>query len=173
MPQQLSLRAKLEVVPKADPPLADNLIPSCEIATAFGLAMTLYSMRFRTFFLVFLLAELISYTGYFFPALNTVGFFVLVAAALALSLRRLEYGLYFVLADLILGGKSGALFSFQYEGFFLSLRMALFITVMGVWLGKVISACVHNPSQPPLTLRGGALCWWGLLGTAVVWGMVV
>ena len=96
-------------------------------------------MRFRTLFLFFLLAEITSYAGYFFPALNLTGFFVIVGAALALSMRRLEYGLYFVLADLILGGKSGALFSFEYGGFFLSIRMALFIVVVGVWAGRVIA----------------------------------
>ncbi|MDO8505076.1 MAG: O-antigen ligase family protein [bacterium] len=149
-------------------------------------------MRFRTLFLFFALAELASYAGYFFPAINTAGFFVIVAAALVLSLRRLEYGLYFVLADLILGGKSGALFSFQYDGFFLSLRMALFIIVMGVWAGKMILQMIkhltpsNSPSErgrndsisPPARggVRGGGgggvMQWWSVLGLAIAWGII-
>ncbi|MBI2552588.1 O-antigen ligase family protein [Candidatus Uhrbacteria bacterium] len=127
-------------------------------------------MRFRTLVLIFLLAELVSYTGYFFPAINTAGFFVTVAAALVLSLKRLEYGLYFVLAELILGGKSGALFSFEYGGFFLSLRMALFIVIIAVWFAKMIG-------RKKLTivsfLRQPSLRWWGILGIAVLWGIIV
>ena len=147
------------------------------------------TMRFRTLFLFFALAELASYAGYFFPAINTAGFFVIVAAALLLSLRRLEYGLYFVIADLILGGKSGALFSFQYDGFFLSLRMMLFIVVMGVWAGKMLESRLHNAPQPPLNLRGGdsdrtpslrlregggeLLKWWGILSIAIAFGVIL
>ena len=130
-------------------------------------------MKFRTIFLFLALVELTSLAGYFFPILNAVGFFVIVAAALVLSMQRLEYGLYFALADLILGGRNGALFSFQAGGFFLSLRMALFIVVMAVWGAKVVSARLHNAPQPPLNLRGGVLKWWTVLGLAVAWGMVV
>ena len=126
-------------------------------------------MRFRTLFLVFLLAELVSYAAYFFPALNAVGFFVVIAAALILSLRQLEYGLYFVLADLILGGKSGMLFSFEYAGFILSLRMALFIIVMAVWVGKLKLADLRLKNWG----GAGSLKWWGVLGVAIVWGIGV
>lgn len=137
----------------------------------------------RALFLLLLLAELVSYDGYFFPVLNTAGFLVITGVALLLSLQRLEYGLYFVLAELILGGKSGALLSLQYSGFFPSLRMALFIIVMAVWAGKVLFS--HPARSPGQTedprqgrffgrwLQNDILYWWGALGMAVLWGMAV
>lgn len=125
-------------------------------------------MTTRFLILLFILAELFSYAGYFFPWINTIGFFVIIVAALVLSMKRLEYGLYFILADLILGGKSGALFSFEYGGFFVSLRMALFIVVMSVWLSKLkIKDLRFRISDL------GILRWWGVFGIAVLWGIVV
>ncbi len=125
-------------------------------------------MKFRTVFLLCVLAELTSYAGYFSPAVGTIGFFVIVGAAFVYSLKRLEYGLYFILADLVLGGKSGALFSFQHQGFFISLRMALFIVVMAVWASKLKIKDLRLNN-----LSAGLLKWWGLFGIAVVWGVVV
>lgn len=128
-------------------------------------------MRFKNIFLVFILAELASYAGYFFPWLNTVGFFVIVGTALVLLLRRLEYGPYFVLADLILGGKSGALFSFEYGEFFLSLRMGLFLVVMAVWIGKMIGDRTYRSDR---SYRSNPILkWWGVFGLAVGWGIAV
>ncbi len=133
-------------------------------------------MRWLTLVLLLVLAEFTSYLGYFFTWASEVGFFVIAAVVLLLSLRRLEYGLFFVLADLILGGKSGALFSFEYQGFTLSIRMAIFIVVMAVWAGRIIDAWRHNYFRFSLKMRRGdwrVLKWWGVLGLAMVWGIAV
>jgi len=132
-------------------------------------------MSWRPLFLSFIAVELLSLTAYFFPWLNAAGFVVLISAALILSIKRLEYGLYFVLAELILGGK-GYLFSANLGGTEISLRMGLFVVVMAVWIGKMVVHRLHNPSSPPLILRRGnwkILKWWGLLGATVIWGLII
>lgn len=124
-------------------------------------------MRFRTLFLFFALAELFSLAAYFFPLLNTVGFVEIVVATLVLSLFRLEYGLYFVLAELILGGK-GYLFSLPIGLTTVSLRMGLFVIVMAVWLSKLRLADLRTQFKEVNLMK-----WWGVLWLVIVWGMVV
>lgn len=121
-------------------------------------------MRFRTIFLIIALAEIVSLAGHFFPELNTAGFLAIAIAALILCMKRLEYGLYFVLAELILGGK-GYLCSFDLQGVEISLRMALFVIVMAVWLSKLK---IKDFKSKIRFLR-----WWGVLGIAIVWGLAI
>jgi hypothetical protein len=81
--------------------------------------------------------EVLSYLGFVWPAVNTAVFFLICAAALILSLKDLKLGLLVVLAELFIGS-FGYLFSFQTGGLTISIRIALWLIMMGVWLGKVL-----------------------------------
>lgn len=95
----------------------------------------------RLLFLSLLTIELLSLTGHFFPSVNTAVFVLLIIIFTILTLKRLEYGLYIVLAELFIGSK-GYLFSLDLGGLELSVRMGLWVVLMGItlylWLRKVV-----------------------------------
>lgn len=76
----------------------------------------------------------LSFLGYIFPLIGLILFFIILIVVLNLTLKKLEYGVLIVLFELILGHK-GYLFSLDIGGkFVLSLRLAIFLIVMIVWL---------------------------------------
>lgn len=85
------------------------------------------------FFIVFLAFESLSFLGYLFPVVREIGFFLIAVATIILSLKNLKYGLMLALAELIAGGK-GYLFYFEYGGTMVSLRIAIFLAIMAVWV---------------------------------------
>ncbi|PIR13504.1 hypothetical protein COV49_01935 [Candidatus Falkowbacteria bacterium CG11_big_fil_rev_8_21_14_0_20_39_10] len=91
------------------------------------------------------LAELASIFGYLLPDFRQIAFFVIAGLVLILSLVDLKYGLYFVLAELFIGSK-GYLFYYEHAGLLFSIRIALWLIVMAVWLGGVIF-CRREKSQ--------------------------
>lgn len=105
-----------------------------------------------------------SYLGFLFPAWGTVLFWVIIAAAFALTLRRLEYGVLIAFAELFLGSK-GYLFSATLGGATISLRMALFIIVIGIWITRRLTTPYTLPTTP---LRS-----YFPLFAMIAWGIVV
>lgn len=75
---------------------------------------------------------LLSYLGYLFPILNAVIFWLILITTIVLSFKKLEYGVLIVLSELFVGGR-GYLFSFNFFGFVVSLRLALFCAVFLFW----------------------------------------
>lgn len=85
-----------------------------------------------------LIIQALSMLGYAISFLNTSLFFIILAASIILSIRKLEYGALIVLAELVIGNR-GYLFSIGMgDKFVLSLRLALFVSVMLIWLIKAI-----------------------------------
>jgi hypothetical protein len=99
--------------------------------------MPLFNKKFRLIVLFIILAELMSLAGFIFPAIGAAAFFALVIITLALSLYRLEYGLWIVLAELFIGSM-GQLFNFSSGGLFISGRIALWLIVISVWLARAV-----------------------------------
>ena len=97
----------------------------------------LNSKIFKITFFLLLLAEVLSFWGWKFPIVNSVCFWALAVLVLILSLKKLEYGLYFILAELFVGS-FGYIFSFNFGETRISLRMILFLVVMAVFLMSVI-----------------------------------
>ncbi|MBU1177661.1 O-antigen ligase family protein [Patescibacteria group bacterium] len=75
---------------------------------------------------------LFSFLGYILPFLNYIFFFAALLITFYLTRKKLEYGVYILIAELIIGVK-GYLFSLNLGGFVLSLRIALFCVVMLIW----------------------------------------
>jgi len=100
--------------------------------------MNLFNKTFKISFLLIVLAESLSLFGYLLPDFNEAAFFIIVFLTLILSLYKLEYGVWIVLAELFIGSK-GYLFFFEHNGLIVSIRIALWLVVMAVWLGKALS----------------------------------
>ncbi|MFH0955856.1 MAG: O-antigen ligase family protein [Candidatus Falkowbacteria bacterium] len=87
--------------------------------------------------LFIILAEILSFLGYYYQLINFIAFFVIALLVLILSLYRLKYGLYVLLAELLVGS-FGYLFYFENGGLKISIRIALWLIIISVWLAKVI-----------------------------------
>ncbi len=99
--------------------------------------MDLFGKYFKTSLLFISFALILSFVAYLFPLFNKVAFFVILTLTLILTLEKLEYGLYILLAELFIGSK-GYLFYFDTGSVSISLRIAFFIVVFGVWLFRKI-----------------------------------
>lgn len=91
----------------------------------------------KNFFIYIFLAELVSLCGYLVPEINTISFLFLILLAFFLIIKKFEYGVYLLVAELFIGSK-GYLFSFDYLGINLSIRIAFWLIVMSFWLGIFI-----------------------------------
>ncbi len=80
-----------------------------------------------------LLLEVISLFGFKYPGLGVASFFVIAFLAVALSVYKLEYGLFFVLTELIVGSKGYLFFLSLQEGRLLSLRLVVWSLFMLVF----------------------------------------
>ena len=96
--------------------------------------ISIFNKRFIDIIGVVVIVELLSFLVFLVPKLSWPVFILILLVALMVSMKKLEYGLYFVLIDLFLGSKSGMLFSGQIGGFQISVRMALFLILLSVFL---------------------------------------
>lgn len=97
----------------------------------------LFGKLFKYTFLFLIAIELLSLFATIVPAASQVLFFIILLAGLIISLVKLEYGLYIILAELFVGGK-GHLFSLDFDGTTISIRIALFLIILAIWLAKKI-----------------------------------
>ncbi len=108
--------------------------------------MSIQNLANKKILLIFIAiigAELLSFFGYLFPAINLAGFFIICIIALILSIYKLEYGAYLLLAELFIGSK-GYLFFLDYNGLTVSLRIALWLIIMSVWLGQTLAKYIQT-----------------------------
>jgi O-antigen ligase len=104
----------------------------------------------RLSLLLILTVELLSFLGHFHPLLEQVGFFVILLAALAASIYRLQYGVLIGLAELFIGSQ-GHLFMFTAGGQEISIRIGLWLVVLAVWAGKTLDSALRK--RVPLARR--------------------
>lgn len=142
-------------IPYSDFTLIYHLNVKCQIMDLFG-------KYFKTSLLFISFALILSFFAYFFPLFNKVAFFVIVGLTLILTLEKLEYGLYILLAELFIGSK-GYLFYFESGGVSVSLRIALFLVIMAVWLYRRIQKRDFKFSLNK---------WYWILFVFIGWGFV-
>src|SRR3989338_2483678 len=112
-----------------------------------------------------LVLYLASFASFIMPPLNAVFFIALAVGALVLTLYKFEYGLLLMLAEIFVGSK-GYLFWIEIGDARISLRMALFIIVVAVWLVGQIKNRVQN-----VKFTGIPRCYWPLF-LAIAWGVL-
>lgn len=117
--------------------------------------------------------ELLSLLGYLQTSIGKIVFFIIILAALFLSLVKLEYGVYILLAELFIGSK-GYLFYLEVGKTLLSLRIALFLVILSVWLAKIIVYYFKNKNLGLyLKFKKSNLFYWCLLFFIfIVWGII-
>lgn len=117
---------------------------------------------------ILLAVELLSWLS-FGQSFWSLGVMIILGlATFGLAWWRLEYGLYILLTELIIGGK-GYMFAFEFGGFSVSIRLVLFIAVFLAWL---IGILWHKDwqwlRQPTIWLICGLGVMVGL-GVAIGW----
>ncbi len=111
-----------------------------------------------------LVNEIASYVGYRFTLLGNGLFALIIVGTVVLAWKRLEWGLAVVLAELFIGGK-GYLYSVDFGGPTVSIRIALFCTIAFVWLLRYRARTGWHTLPPMLR--------WSIigLGAFVLWGV--
>jgi O-antigen ligase len=88
---------------------------------------------FKTTLVFLILAEILSIFAWILPEFNLVTFLVILVVTLVLSLKKLEYGIYIAIVELIIGS-FGYLFAFEYHSTLIPIRIGIFTIVMFAWL---------------------------------------
>src|SRR3989338_1802047 len=122
-------------------------------------------------FLLIILVELLSFLGYYYPLVNSLAFFVIVILTISISLYRLEYDLYMLLAELFIGS-FGYLFYFDLNGTKISLRLGLWLVVMSVWLAKIATDWLKTKKINFNFLNNRALAPLEILLFFIGWGLL-
>jgi len=113
------------------------------------------TLNFKNTFSICFIAGIVllfsSFVGFLVPAFREVMFFVVLLSVLILSIYKLEYGLFAALGELVLGSK-GYLLYFEADGTNVSLRIGIFLVVMGVFFShlliKKFKTIFYSPSEP-------------------------
>lgn len=132
--------------------------------------LNLINTIFKNTFFLIVLAELLSFLGYYYPAVNSSAFFLIVILTIFASLKRLEYGLYILLAELFIGS-FGYLFYFESGGLKISIRLALWLIVMSVWLAKITVNWIKTKKLSANFLKSEHRFYFAGLLIFIVWGL--
>lgn len=92
---------------------------------------------------LFLVVEIFSFFALSYSNFNSVVFVFLVLACFGFTLYKLEYGLLFVLAELFIGSM-GHLLILPIEGFSISIRVALWLVVLLVYVIKFVDQLIKD-----------------------------
>lgn len=81
---------------------------------------------------VIIIIEALSALVYFYPAISPIVFMVIVAGIIWLAVTKLEWAIYALLLELLIGSK-GYLLSMMIDDFRLSIRIAIWLVILAVW----------------------------------------
>ncbi len=99
--------------------------------------MIIFGRYFKLTLIIISALEIISLLVFSTPVLNSILWGLIVFTVLVLSLYRLEYGIYAMFAELAIGSY-GYLFAYDSLGLNLSLRMGIFLVILGVFTWNVL-----------------------------------
>lgn len=115
----------------------------------------------------------LSFLGHKIAFINTVIFLIICAAVLFLSIKRFEIAVGLAFLELILSS-FGRMFFLDIYGAQITLRMALFLIIVGVWTVRQLKA-KRYPVPEQLRYRAGKLqakIYYPLLFVAAIWGII-
>ncbi len=132
--------------------------------------MSLYNKYFQITLITSIALLWLSLFGFLYPTINYACFVLIILATLILSWKKLEYGVYLILAELFLTSH-GHLFYLEIFGQRLSLRMALFGMVMLVWLIKMFNQETRKFLLNKLRENRKIVISYLLLVICLLWGL--
>jgi len=91
----------------------------------------------KKFFKIIIALEVISLLGFFIPLVREAGMVIFALLAFYLIYRHNEYAIYLAITELIIGSKGHLLF-IELAGQIISLRIALWLIILLVWIIKVV-----------------------------------
>ena len=124
--------------------------------------ITLYSVIFW---------EFLSFFAFLYPILNKIFFLLVLFLALVLSFKKLEYGVYIIFTELLIGSK-GYLFGWEIGEKIVSVRIGLFVVVMGVWALKRFWLWKKTGKTEIRFLNCDIFPYYFLLFIFIIWGVV-
>src|SRR3989339_1967281 len=124
--------------------------------------MNFFGKYFRLSFLFTTFVFILSFCAFLYPSFNKVAFLAVLFLTLALSLKKLEYGIYILLAELFVGSK-GYLFYFNLGGTSVSLRIGLFLIIFSV---LIYSRLKNKDLKLKLDKK------WLILFAFIAWGFI-
>ncbi|MFA6254551.1 MAG: O-antigen ligase family protein [Patescibacteria group bacterium] len=134
--------------------------------------MNLFSKLSSLTILLLIFTELFSLIAYLLSPLGPVAFFVILGAVLILSIIKLEYGFYALLAELFVGGH-GHLFDLNLGGITVSIRMGLFLVLLVVWLfTRIKNKELRVKGSLSLILNSNPLILYSLLFITILLGAI-
>jgi len=98
-----------------------------------------------------LFVELISFLSFLNPSINNLVFLIVFLSVLFAAFYRLEYAVYILFAELIIGSK-GYLFSIHFNDVTISIRMAIWLIIMSVWFIGYLGSFVKDKTWPKLSI---------------------
>ncbi|MDO8668113.1 MAG: O-antigen ligase family protein [bacterium] len=126
---------------------------------------------FRNTFFLIILAELLSFLGYYYPIINFLSFLIIVILTMVISLYRLEYGFGILLTELFIGS-FGYLFYFAAGDLNISIRIALWLVIMSVWLAKVIMERIKTKKLFIHFYKSNYFIYFAVLSIFIIWGLL-
>ncbi len=100
--------------------------------------------NFKFILIALLLIESFSFLGNYFSFLGNYFFIIVSLIVLFLTLKDIRYGLWIVLAELLIGSQ-GYLFSLNLAGTSISIRMSIWFIVLAVWSSKILTNFYKKP----------------------------
>lgn len=125
---------------------------------------------FRLALLFLVLAEIFSFCGFLYPSFNKACFLTILIIALIASIKKLEYGIYILLAELF-AGSFGYMFFYDLNGTAISLRMGLFLIIMSGWLSKMTNK-KNREEGIKLIKENKFIKYYFLLYVFLIWGVI-
>ena len=96
----------------------------------------LFSKNFKITFLLIVIFEILSFWSHLLNWLNVIIFLFILLITLIFSLKKIEYGFYVVLVELLAASK-GYLFYLDIYDIKISIRLGIFLIIMAVWCVKI------------------------------------
>ena len=126
---------------------------------------------FKATLLAVIFIEFFSLYGFAYSFLNKAFFILIIFATLYLAWKKLIYGVYIVLVELIIASK-GYLFYLEFGEKSISIRIGIFIAIMAVWGFKFLIDSVKDKKIKREFLKSKLLPYYLSLFVFIVWGII-
>lgn len=120
---------------------------------------------------VVIIIEILSALVYFYPAISPFVFIVIMAGIVWLAVTKLEWAVYVLLLELLIGSK-GYLLSMMIGDFRLSFRIAIWLIILMVWFIQLVWSIYRRQAWPIDLWHRLRSSGWLMLLLMLGWGVI-